>query len=74
MCRRLPSRAPAGRVKSNIAYVNSGSNGHAKRLDGTIQVLVIESILVVKNARRRLGYFETYKENTIVTRVRLDPI
>src|SRR5215831_9213916 len=60
------------RVKSNIAYVNSGSDGHPKRLNGAIQVLVIDGILVVKNASRRVRYSETHKENAIISRIRAD--
>src|SRR5215831_7763243 len=62
------------RVKSNIAYVNSRSHGHAKRLNSPIQIIVIDGILVVENARGRIGYVVSHKPNAIVTRVRLDLI
>ena len=41
-------------------------------MDGAIEVLVIERILVVPHSSRRISYLITHKPNPIVTRVRFD--
>ena len=55
---------------------NSWSNRHAKRLDGAIEVLVIERIFVVPDLLRRadLERFVAYEPDTIVAWVRFNPV
>jgi len=69
---------PAGmlkrRMKSNIRNVYSGSKRDAERLDGAIEVLVIERVFVMVNTGRRVGDFVTHEPNAVVARIRFDLI
>jgi hypothetical protein len=69
---------PAGmlkrRMKPNIRNVYSGSKRDAERLDGAIEVLVIERVFVMVNTGRRVGDFVTHEPDTIVARIGFDLI
>ncbi len=58
-------------MKSYIAYVYSGGQRHAKRLDSPIEVLVVERVFIVPDAGSGVRDFETHKPDAIVSRVRL---
>jgi hypothetical protein len=64
---------PAGmlnrRMKSDVRDVCSGSHRDAERLDGAIEVLVIQSVFVVVNASGRVGHFVTHEPNPVVARI-----
>jgi len=62
------------RMKSNIRNVYSGSKRDAERLDGAIEVLVIERVFVMVNTGRRVGDFVTHEPNAVVARIRFDLI
>ena len=69
---------PAGflrrRVKTDVADVDSWSQRHAKGLDSSVQVLVIQSVLIAPDARTWIRHFVTHKPDAIVSRVRLELI
>ena len=75
---KCPIVRPAGflwwRMKGDVAQAHSGSYWHAKRLNSSIEVLVIQGILIVPDALRRIGHFVTYEPNTVVSWVGLDLI
>src|SRR5262249_5069776 len=66
-----PTRLLRRRVESNIADIHSGRQRHAKRLNTAIQVLVVQSILVVPESGTWVGHFVAHKPDPIVARVRL---
>jgi hypothetical protein len=55
-------------VKSNIGYVNSRSQRHAEGLNGAIEVLVIQRILIVPDSSSRSRHPVTDEENAIASR------
>jgi hypothetical protein len=57
------------RVKRDVTNVNSGSERHGERLDGAIQVLVIERVLIVPDSGAGVGDFAAHEPNTIVSRI-----
>ena len=59
-------------VKPDVTVVDPGSQGNSERLNGAIQVLVIERVLVVPDSGRRVGYFISHEPDTIVAVIRLD--
>jgi hypothetical protein len=61
-------------VKSDVAYVYSGSKRNAERLDGAIEVLVIERVFVMVNTGRRVSHFVTHEPNPVVARIGFDLI
>ena len=61
-------------MKIDIAYVDSSSKGHAKRLNSPIEVLVIQRILVVVDTGTWIRDLVTHKPEAIVSRIRLDLI
>src|SRR5215469_4489186 len=60
-------------MKSDVRNVYSGSNGHAERLDRAIEVLVIQSILIMPDAGSWIADLVTHKPDAVITWVRLDP-
>ena len=66
-----PARLLRRGMKSDVTDVGSSAQRHAKGLDRTIQVLVIQRILVVVNTSRRVGHFVTHKPDPVVSRIRL---
>ena len=67
-----PTRVLWRGVKPDITYVNSGTEGHAERLNRAIEVLVIKRVLVVPDSSRRIGYFVAHEPDAIDTRIGLD--
>jgi hypothetical protein len=61
-------------VKPDVTDTDSGSQRHAERLNRTIQILVVEGILIVPDASRRVGHLVTHEPDTIVAVVRFDLI
>ena len=66
---------PAGflrrRVKTDVTDVGAGAQRHTEGLDRSIEVLVIQRILVVVDAGTWIGDFVTHKPEAIVSRIRL---
>ena len=57
------------RMKFDVRDVCSGSKRDAKRLDGAIEVLVIERVFVMINAGRRVRHLVTHEPNSVVARI-----
>ena len=68
-----PARMLDRRMKSDVRDVYSWPNRHAERLDRAIEVLVVQSVFIMPDARRRICYFITHEPDTIISRVRLLP-
>ena len=62
------------RMKTDVRDVCSGSKRHAERSDGAIEVLVVERVLIVPDARAGVCYFVTHEPDTIISRIRLLPV
>lgn len=56
-------------VETGVTYVNSSAQRHAKGLNGAVQVLVKERILIVPDSRGGVGHVVAHKPNAIVTRI-----
>ena len=69
-----PARFLPRRVKPNVADTHSWWQRHSKRLNAAVQVLVIQSVLIVPDSGTWVSHFITYKPDPIVARVRLDLI
>jgi hypothetical protein len=73
---KRPVVCPGGvlrrRVKADVTYVNSGSQGYAEGLNRPIQILVIERVLIVPHTCSKVCYFIAEQSEPIVTRIRLD--
>ena len=67
---------PAGllrrRMKADVTDVNTWSQGHTERLDSSIEVLVIQGILIVPHSWTWIGHFVSHEPETIVARIRFD--
>lgn len=61
-------------VKTDVAYINSGIQGHAEGLNSAVEIHVKQRILIVPYAGRRGGYLVAHQPNTIVTRIGLNLI
>src|SRR4029078_3584745 len=61
-------------MKSDVRDVYSWPNGYAERLDGTIEVLVIERVFIVPDACAGVRHFKAHEPDAVVSRVRLSPI
>jgi hypothetical protein len=61
-------------MKSHVRDVYSGSKRNAERLDGAIEVLVIERVFIVPDASSGVRDFVAHKPDAIVSRVRLNLI
>ena len=57
-------------VKTNISYTGSTAQGHTERLDGAIEVLVIERIFIMPDAGVRSCHFVTHEPDAIVAVIR----
>src|SRR3984893_7520566 len=53
------------RMKADVRDVYSGSNRHAKRLDGPIEILVVERVFIVPHASGGVRHFIAHKPNTV---------
>jgi len=60
------------RMKANVRDVYSGSNMHAERLDGAIEVLVVQGIFIVPDSSSGVRYFIAHEPDTVISRVRLN--
>ena len=60
------------RMKIDVRDVYSGSNRHAKRLDGPIEILVVERVFIVPDARSGIGHFIAHEPDAIGSRRGLD--
>ena len=59
-------------MKTDVAYVNSGVQGHAEGSNSAVEVHVKQGILVVPDARTGVGYLVAHKPNTIVSVIGFD--
>jgi hypothetical protein len=53
------------RMKVDVTHVDPRSYGHAERLNGAIQVLVIKRVFIVPNPGSRISHFVTHEPDTI---------
>ena len=60
------------RVKSDIAYVDSRSDGDGKGLNAAIKILVIERVLVMPHSGRWIAHLVTHKPDAIVAWIRFE--
>ena len=58
-------------MKTAVVYVNSGIQRHAEGSNRAVEVHVKQSILVIPEPGRRVGYLVSHEPNAIVARVRL---
>src|SRR5438309_55192 len=56
-----------------VAHTNSGSQRHTEGLNGTIQVLVIDRVLIMPNPSRGVGHFVAEQPKAIGARIGFDP-
>ena len=66
-----PARLLNRRMESDVRDVYSWPNRHAERLDGAIEVLVVERVFIVPDAGTGVRYFEAHEPDAIISRVRL---
>jgi len=59
-------------MKSDVRDVYSGSNRHAERLDGAIEVLVVERVFIVPDASGGVRDFVAHEPDAIGSRRGLD--
>ena len=52
-------------MKSDVSNSDSSSYGDGERLNGAIEVLVIERVLIMPHASRWVGYLPAHKPDTI---------
>src|SRR5262245_47668116 len=57
------------RMKSNIGDVDSWSKRYGKGLDGAIEVLIVERIFIVPDARTGIRYFGAHEPDAIASRI-----
>jgi len=62
------------RVKADVGNVYSWPNRHAEGLDRAIEILVVERVFIVPDARTGICYFEAHKPDAVVSRVRFLPV
>src|SRR4051812_36129114 len=59
-------------MKFDVSEVRFGTQWDSEGLNSAIQIHVIESILIVPDSSRRVGYFVAHKPNPVVTWVGCD--
>src|SRR6266480_954819 len=59
-------------VKADVRDVYSGSNRHAERLEGAIEVLVVQRIFIVPDPSSGVGDFVAHEPDTVGSRRGLD--
>ena len=59
-------------MKADVTDVNTWSQGHTERLDSSIEVLVIQGILIVPDAWTWIGHFISHEPEAISARIRFD--
>ncbi len=60
------------RMKIDVRDVHSGSNRHSKRLDGPIEILVVERVFIMPDASSGIGHFIAHEPDAIGSRRGLD--
>ena len=53
-------------MKADIADVHSGDQGHTERLDGAVEVLVIQGVFVMPHTGTWVSHLVTHKPNPVV--------
>jgi len=61
-------------VEVYVAYVGARSQRHTEGLNRTIEIHVIQRVLVVPDSRSRVRHLIAHKPDAIVTRIRLNLI
>ena len=61
-------------VKADVRDVYSGSNRHAERLDGAIEVLVVQRVFIMPDASGGVRHFVAHEPDAIVSLIRLNLI
>ena len=56
-------------MKPDVRDVYTRPKGYAERLDGAVEVLVVNRVLIVPDAGTWICHFGTHKPNTIVSRI-----
>ena len=70
-----PARFLRRSVRSHIVHYRLEiDEKDFKRLDGPIQVLVVDGVLIVPDSGVRAGYFIANEENTVVARIGLEHV
>ena len=59
-------------MKADVTDVDTWPQGHTKRLDSSVQVLVIQGILIVPDSWTGIGHFVSHKPEAIIARIRFD--
>ena len=59
-------------MKTDVSDVDAWPQGHTKRLDSSVQVLVIQGILIVPDSLTGIGHFVSYEPEAIIARIRFD--
>ena len=59
-------------MKADVSDVDTWPQGHTKRLDSSVQILVIQGILIVPDSLTGIGHFVSNKPEAIIARIRLD--
>ena len=67
-----PARFLRRRMKSDVANIDSGSQRHAKGLNPSVKVLVVQRIFIVPDAGSWIAYLVTHKPDAIVPRIGLE--
>ena len=58
------------RMKPDVSDIDASSYRHAERLNGAIEVLVIERVFIVPHAATQVSYFVADEENAVASRRR----
>jgi hypothetical protein len=69
-----PARLLGRRVEPDVTDIHSRSYRHVEGLNGSIEVLIIERVLIMPHAATQVGDFVTHEPDTIMSRVGLDLI
>ena len=59
-------------MKADVSDVDAWPQGHAKRLNSPVQVLVIQGILIVPDSGTWIGHFVSHKPEAIIAWIRFD--
>ena len=59
-------------MKSDVANIDSGSQRHAKGLNPSVKVLVVQRIFIVPDAGSWIAHLVTHKPDAIVPRIGLE--
>ena len=69
-----PTRFLRWPTKPGVAYVHSRCSRHTERLNPSVQVLVIQGILIMPDSSRRIGNFVAQEPDAIISRIRLNRV